>query len=232
MAKLPKMNAIQITRTILDFIVFTGGTLTVFMIAAVIFNFYVANIHSSITTWSVRMSVGHGTSLALTEIETGKPLGEQFTARVMPGQSHLMMTSARNYTLLGFDMLWVLLVDGALFIVAYVMRKIFIAMQMNDFFDNQTPARLRIIGWTIIASSVLKSVATYFYGRYTSSLINYSTALQETSGANSLGKPLALSTLPVIDIPNEKIFIGIAILALAIAFQKGLDLKQEQALTV
>jgi Protein of unknown function (DUF2975) len=232
MFKMFKMNAIQIVRAILDFIVFTGGTLTVLMIAAVIFNFFFGNIHSSMATWPVRMSVGHGASLALTEIQAGKPLGDQFIARVMPVQSHLMITSPRNYSLLGFDILWVLLVDGALFIVAYVMRKIFIAMQMNDFFDQQTPARLRIIGWTIIISTVLKSVATYFYGRYTSSLINYSVSIQETSGANSIGKPLVLYTLPVIDIPSEKIFIGIAILALAIAFQRGLDLKQEQSLTV
>ncbi|MGE5313536.1 MAG: DUF2975 domain-containing protein [Acidobacteriota bacterium] len=232
MIRLPKINAIEIVRAILDFIVFTGGTMTVLMIAAVIFNFFVGTIYSSVATWPVRMSVGNGSSLALTEIEAGKPLGDQFIARVRPDQSHLMMTPGRNYALLGFDLLWVLLVDGSLFIVAYFMRKIFMAMQANDFFDQHTPARLRIIGWTIILSSILKSVGTYVYGRYTASLINSSAALQETTGLYSHGKPLPLSTLPFIDIPNEKLFIGIAILALAIAFQKGLDLKQEQALTV
>jgi hypothetical protein len=105
-------------------------------------------------------------------------------------------------------------------------------MEAGEFFDQKTPMRLRLIGWTIIVASLLRSLITYMFGIYTTSLITAIPSVVKTTVADPLGKPVAVYTGPFIDIPSSSLLIGAVILALAFAFQKGLELKQEQSLVV
>ena len=228
-----KITSIRIVRWILDVILYTGGTIIGLLILLTFGNQFMGiGVYASTSQWPVKMIFGGSNGLSLTLIDAHKNLETQYLIEMVPTRAFLQLICPLNFMLIGFDVVWLLLTYGTVILIAYILRKIVLHMESNDFFDQQTPDRLRLISWTIMGTSVLKSVLTYLYGLYTASMINAIPTVLKASVVNSNGKPVALSTGPFIDIPYEQLFIGAVILALAIAFQNGLDLKQEQSLTV
>lgn len=228
-----KISSVRVVRWILDFILYTGGTMTVVSIVLLLFVGSPGQGYWSKSPWPVTMRFGAGHSLVLADANPHEPLfNKEWYVSVMPMRAMLMIMHNKNVVIILFDVAWYLLLYGMMFMIAYNMRKIFINMESGDFFDEKTPIRLRMIGWTIIIMSLLRSLLTYLYGLYTASLINNFPTIVAKTGADSFTKPVQVITGPLIDIPFEQLFIGITIIALAMAFQKGLNLKQEQALTV
>lgn len=81
-------------------------------------------------------------------------------------------------------------------------------------------------------ASLLQTLVTFLYGLYCSSQLHALPESVRGTVQDALGRPLAVTMAPVIDFAPFTLFLGIVMFALAIAFQKRLDLKQEQSLTV
>lgn len=114
-----------------------------------------------------------------------------------------------------FALVVALLAMGLLII--FQLKKIFTTMTEGSPFSMENSKRIRVIGWTIIAASVIKALLGFLLGLYFSTLIN----------------------LPGLDLTANfrlqdfaGVFAGIIILALAEVFQHGARLQEESNLTV
>jgi hypothetical protein len=102
-------------------------------------------------------------------------------------------------------------------LIIFQLKKIFTTITEGSPFSMENSKRIRVIGWTIIAASVIKALLGFLLGLYFSTLIN----------------------LPGLDLTANirlqdfaGVFAGIIILALAEVFQHGARLQEESNLTV
>jgi hypothetical protein len=233
MIKIGKASSIRIVKWILNLIIYTGGTVTALsFILMTGVNVMAKTVNASTSLWPVRMFLSDNNFFRITMIDIHRSMDTQFSATVIPTRAILQTIGPKDFILIGFDYAWILLSYGTIVLIAVIMQKIIIHMESNDFFDQHTPLRLRMIGWTIIITSIAKSLLTYVYGLYTSSLISAIPSNLKSTVTNPQGKSVTLLTGPLIDISYDQIFIAVIIFTLAIAFQKGLDIKQELSLTV
>jgi hypothetical protein len=233
MVKTGKVTPIFIVRWWLDIIVFVGGTMIALLVILRLgLHLFGVNTYISQSEWPVKIIFGQHNAIPLSIIDSHKPADGQILIQAIPTSASLQLISPMNFVLIGFDIVWMLLTYGTVLLIAYLMRKIFLQMESNNFFDPMTPVRLRLIGWTMIAASLMKSLFTYLYGLYATSIVAAVPSTMKATVLNPVGKPESIVLGPLVHISFDQLLIGTVILALAIAFQKGLDLKQEQSLTV
>jgi len=102
-------------------------------------------------------------------------------------------------------------------LIIFHLRKIFATIAGGDPFSMENSKRIRLIGWAVIAASVLKALLSFLIGLYFSTLINLpgltltaNMRLEDFSG----------------------VFVGVIILILAEVFQHGARLQEESNLIV
>lgn len=233
MLTLLKKRPVRKVRQMLDAALFGGAA---FMLLTLIF---IAS-HSAgyserfpDTHWPVKLMFKGFSHIPLTQVDIHQPAGSQMYIEAQPSSVYLSVVRERkNGILLGFELAWLILTVGTFFFIVYLLRKIVIPMDSNEFFDQKTPARLRMLGWVIIVTSLARSLVTYCYGLYASSLVNNIPEAARAVIPDPVGRPVTPFIEPVVDIAPFTLFFGLVMFALAIAFQKGLDLKHEQSLTV
>lgn len=102
-------------------------------------------------------------------------------------------------------------------LIIFHLKKIFTTIAGGNPFSMENSKRIRIIGWTVIAASVLKALLSFFLGLYFSTLVN-------------LPGLVLTANLRLTDFGG--VFVGIIILILAEVFQHGAQLQEENNLTV
>ncbi len=102
-------------------------------------------------------------------------------------------------------------------LIIFHLKKIFTTIASGDPFSTENSKRIRVIGWTVIAASVLKALLSFFLGIYFSTLVN-------------LPGLVLTANLRLTDFGG--VFVGIIILILAEVFQHGARLQEESNLTV
>ncbi len=102
-------------------------------------------------------------------------------------------------------------------LIVFHLRKIFSTIAGGDPFSMENSKRIRVIGWTVIAASVLKALLSFFLGLYFSTLVD-------------LPGLVLTANLRLTDFGG--VFVGITILILAEVFQHGARLQEESNLTV
>ncbi len=102
-------------------------------------------------------------------------------------------------------------------LIIFHLKKIFSTIAGENPFSMENSKRIRVIGWTVIAASVLKALLSFFLGIYFSTLVN-------------LPGLVITANLRLTDFGG--VFVGIIILILAEVFQHGARLQEESNLTV
>jgi len=229
-----KKGPVRKIRQLLDFALFFGG------VAFVLFVLLFIVLHISRQSgsypsahWPVKLLFKGITHIPLTQVDINRSAGSQMYIGAQPSRAYLaVVREPEDGILLGFELAWLVLTFGTFFLIVYLLRKIFVPMESNEYFDQKTPARLRMLGWIIIVTSLVRTVMTYLYGLYTSSLVNNLPERARAILPDPVGRLVTTFIDPIIDLAPFTLFFGLVMFALAIAFQKGLDLKQEQSLTV
>jgi hypothetical protein len=102
-------------------------------------------------------------------------------------------------------------------LIIFHLRKIFTTIAGGDPFSMQNSKRIRVIGWSVVAVSVLKALLSFFLGLYFSTLID-------------LPGLTLIANMRLEDFGG--VFVGVIILILAEVFQHGARLQEESNLTV
>jgi hypothetical protein len=230
-----KKSPVSTVRLLLDIALYGVGALSVLAALLVIgVHIYIHQGFDSESHWPVKLIFKADSHLPLTRVDIHQSAGSQIYMGAQPSSVYLsVVREPKDFIIVGFELAWLVLTFGTFFLIVYLLRKIFIPMDSNEFFDQKTPARLRMLGWVIIVTSLVRSIVTYLYGLYTSSLLNSLPESMRAVMPDLMGRPMVASYIePIIDLSPRTLFFGLVMFALAIAFQKGLDLKQEQSLTV
>lgn len=230
-----KKGPVHKLRQVLDVLFFSGGAMAVVLMLLQIYLLAYSGGRSlpGSTEWLVQLNFSGFTHLPLTRIDPQQPASSQMYADAIPTSAHLLVVREKiDLILIGFQFAWLLLAYGTFILIVYLLRKIFIRMDSNEFFDPLTPGRLRMLGWTIIISSLLHTTVNYLYGYYTSSLLKSVPFVMKYRMLDSIGNPVSVESSPLLNLHPYTLFIGAVMFALAVAFQHGRDLKQEQSLTV
>lgn len=98
-------------------------------------------------------------------------------------------------------------------VILFALARILNRLRAGEPFDSKTPNRLRVIGWTVIAASLLRSVFCFVL-------------LPNTGGVADSG----LRVNAAFDV--DSIFLGAVLLVLVEIFRRGYALKNESDFTV
>ncbi len=102
-------------------------------------------------------------------------------------------------------------------LIIYNLRKIFATIVAENPFTEENSRRIKVIGWAIIAASILKGLVAFLLGLYFSNMI-------------SLPGLELRANLRMEDFGG--VFVGLIVLILAEVFMHGFRLQEEQNLTV
>lgn len=131
----------------------------------------------------------------------------------------LMTTSNRLYhlmTMIGF-LAWA----GLFFLVVHQLRRFLATVKSGNPFTPENASRIRTIGWSIVASFLLKTITDFSAVLYMKHTV--------TVNGRHLFPPAAF----VWDsLHLEVLFFGLVVLAISGIFRLGTKLKEEQELTV
>ena len=138
------------------------------------------------------------------------------------GHNDVVMAREMTTGLLGGAILSALLTGGLLLWTLHQLRMLVRTVGRGAPFDPDNPARIRRIGWIVLAYGPLSGLLGFVES--VALLTDVSAAVKRAFPDASVGVSLNLNLATVI--------IGLIILAIAEAFQAGVRLQQEQDLTV
>lgn len=138
------------------------------------------------------------------------------------GHNDVVLAPEMTTGLLGGAILSALLTGGLLLWTLHQLRMLVRTVSRGAPFDPANPARIRRIGWIVLAYGPLSGLLGFVES--VALLTDVSAAVKRAFPAASVGVSLNLNLATVV--------VGLIILAIAEAFEAGVRLQQEQDLTV